>query len=962
MTYSEFFQKAMGTVDSSPYYYQQDLAENDWPELLDIPTGLGKTATVILAWIYKRTVRPGSPDVKTPRRLVYCLPMRVLVEQTRDCAVTWLDSLDLLGGKASYEGEAKRKRLVHYDPWYGGDDPRKIRVHLLMGGDADGDWVIYPEHNAILIGTQDMLLSRALNRGYAAGRARWPMEFGLLNNDCLWVFDEVQLMSTGLATSLQLDAWRKGLHLRGLSGFPEKSDNPVMHPCRSLWMSATMARRWLDSAIDYKPYSEKAWQGRHVLTIRDHTHERINALKKISKIIDGKTPVAVMEKPRTKDGKPDKADQLANTNKYIHRLAESVQHKHAKEGLTLVILNTVERAVALYEALHTMMPGLDLHLIHSRFRPMERTKWIHLFSDETSQPRVIVSTQVIEAGVDLSAEVLFTELAPWSSLVQRFGRCARYPGEMGRVFWMDVSKDESAALPYQISEVVKAKELLEKLTDMGLNALEALKNEMDKPENEKEAKRLFPYSPRFVPRERDLFDLFDTTPDLTGADVDISRFIRDDQEMDAQVFWREIDAGNLVDKKLRPNRREICPVAFYRFREQMGGLLKQGRIWRWSYHDGWLPMSLNDREFVYPGQVFLLEKNCGGYHKDLGWTGEPASLDFDVISNKEVATPRSKLAENDEQEDGDPLSNIGGWVSISEHASHVIRYINEFSNAQLITEPFSEICFLAARWHDRGKAHGCFAANLRPEWIDRAISALQGQPPAKAPDPAWLPPFRGKAGKVKQSDPVENKRRPGFRHELASALTILESLKIACPQHPAFAWPEGLDKQKFGCEEADGVAPDDVSPAMEELAALGKEDIDLLLYLVTSHHGKVRMSLRSSPDDSRHDLPDPCPPDLRQARGVRDLDRIRECKLPAKEGLGEVEVPSVSLNLDPMELGLSCRYGPSWRDRMQNLLERHGPFRLAYLEALLRIADWLASAEEDRAVENHAKHTGDSHE
>ena len=42
-----------------------------------------------------------------------------------------------------------------------------------------------------------MLLSRALNRGYGMSRYRWPMHFGLLNNDCLWVMDEVQLMGRG---------------------------------------------------------------------------------------------------------------------------------------------------------------------------------------------------------------------------------------------------------------------------------------------------------------------------------------------------------------------------------------------------------------------------------------------------------------------------------------------------------------------------------------------------------------------------------------------------------------------------------------------------------------------------------------------------------------------------------------------------------------------------------------------
>lgn len=48
-----------------------------------------------------------------------------------------------------------------------------------MGGEeTDLDWDVWPEKPAILIGTQDMLLSRALNRGYGMNRYRWPMHFG----------------------------------------------------------------------------------------------------------------------------------------------------------------------------------------------------------------------------------------------------------------------------------------------------------------------------------------------------------------------------------------------------------------------------------------------------------------------------------------------------------------------------------------------------------------------------------------------------------------------------------------------------------------------------------------------------------------------------------------------------------------------------------------------------------------
>ena len=54
----------------------------------------------------------------------------------------------------------------------------------------------------------------------------WPVEYGLLNNDSLWVMDEVQLMANGLPTSTQLAGLRQKLQTFG--------------PAGSLWMSATV--------------------------------------------------------------------------------------------------------------------------------------------------------------------------------------------------------------------------------------------------------------------------------------------------------------------------------------------------------------------------------------------------------------------------------------------------------------------------------------------------------------------------------------------------------------------------------------------------------------------------------------------------------------------------------------------------------------------------------------------------
>ena len=84
--FKEFFKTATLDGRSSeghdPYPFQTRLATCDrLPELIDIPTGLGKTDAVVLAWLWRRRFAGPQVHAATPRRLVYCLPMRGLVEQ-----------------------------------------------------------------------------------------------------------------------------------------------------------------------------------------------------------------------------------------------------------------------------------------------------------------------------------------------------------------------------------------------------------------------------------------------------------------------------------------------------------------------------------------------------------------------------------------------------------------------------------------------------------------------------------------------------------------------------------------------------------------------------------------------------------------------------------------------------------------------------------------------------------------
>ncbi|MCE9634752.1 MAG: hypothetical protein K8T90_03515, partial [Planctomycetes bacterium] len=117
------------------------------------------------------------------------------------------------------------------------------------------------------------------------------------------------------------------------------------------------------------------------------------------------------------------------------------------------------------------------------------------------------------------------------------------------------------------------------------------------------------------------------------------------------------------------------------------------------------------------------------------------------------------------------------------------------------------------------------------------------------------------------------------------------------------------------------------------LAWLARGGDDLVAYLVAAHHGKVRMRITARPSDAPRD------DGRRTALGIADGD-----VLPAIDLGGGVRVMPLTLSLACMELGSTAeRPDPSWSERTHALLAAHGPFRLAYLEALVRVADWRAS-------------------
>lgn len=896
--YADFFQ----TVTSrSPFDYQRRLGTEPWPDILDIPTGLGKTAAVVVAWLWKRLHR----DIDTPRRLVYCLPMRVLVEQTQANVQTWLANVAAMFKQREMEPPG---------------------VYLLMGGEMEEDWESHPENDAILIGTQDMLLSRALMRGYGMSRYKWPVHFGLLHNDALWVFDEIQLMGAGLATSAQLEAFRSELW------------RPLV-PSRSLWMSATVSEEFLQTR-DRIDLGCKVG-GSLTLSGNDFNSKQIHSRFCAEKSIE----VSKLPKPTTRQ----------NTG---------IIDCQPTGRLTLVILNTVSAAQEMFFQLREVTGSQSkgklkvsrpaIKLLHGRFRPCDRKKkmanLLGFIRQQDAQTGavdghpgfILVATQVVEAGLDISAARLWSEIAPWPSCIQRLGRLNRegVQSEAKAVWWMPKAdaKGENASEapnakrtgPYEKEDLKKSANLLNQLGTLQKQGGISYRCALDQVLASDESQAALSFDPETVVRPDDLYGLFATEPDLAGGFTDVSHFVRDqDRNADVLLFWRVFDPkrGPASDES-PPVREELCPVPFYELRKFLGD---KAAAWEWDFEDGrWLRRRKPD---IYPGMTLLLANTQGGYSEELGWTGDASDLPSPITGGAQRSWPGLDALASD------PASQADTWVSLPQHLADAEREATAILTALEITDTAEGKAVAgSARRHDWGKALGRWQAKV-VDHVSRVIKkcdevlqdlamnelhavvtsfrqVLQepdshGVPWAKWPDARrlWLDPGLTVEQRTLLKKRLATPFRPGLRHEAASALAAWE------------AWRQGD----------------------ESLSALA-------VYLIASHHGKVRTLLRAGANTAevfglRQDDALPPIPGFDMHSGVLPL-HISKIGSSGRWLTEEQFVPEEFSWVAMMHelTGSEAISIPAANEVIPLSEPRNlGPFTLAYLEALLRAADVRAS-------------------
>ena len=379
----------------SLYPYQQrvkSLIQEGKSVILQAPTGAGKTQAALAPYI--ESYFSDEPD-QLPRKCIYSVPMRVLANQFNEEYSRLTESYD-------------RRFRPEQD----------LRVKIQTGEHPDDPQLL----GNLIFATIDQSLSSALAVPYSLSSRRANLNAGAFFSSYL-IFDEFHLFPTGdggnasgaLVTTLQLLA-----ELRGIIPF--------------VLMTATFSTTMLDELAQRL--------GAKVVTVDKEEYLKI-ALG---------------------EGKQARRRHYHIIEENVS--ADAVLNAHEAGDVTrsIVVCNQVGRAQKLYEELrdHAERNGTEIRLLHSRFTPEHREQkekeirreFGKEAQDRTIDSLILVATQVVEVGLDITCDRLHTEIAPANAVFQRAGRCARYPGEVGRVHIYQVptrdsrGKEKLDYLPY----------------------------------------------------------------------------------------------------------------------------------------------------------------------------------------------------------------------------------------------------------------------------------------------------------------------------------------------------------------------------------------------------------------------------------------------------------------------------------------------------------------------------------
>lgn len=502
--FAAFFRAVHG---HSPFPWQQKLVDciadgNEWPGVLDLPTGSGKTAALDAA-VFHLALCADAPD-KAALRVAFVVDRRLVVDDAFGRAEKIAGALrDASRGDSGSSGvvEEVARRLQRLA---GRGSPPLVAQRLRGGVPLEDDWARTPTQPTILCSTVDQVGSRLLFRGYGVSDRMKPVHAGLLGVNSLILLDEAHLSEPFRQTLYALrEIGGAQIGVALLSATPGKSEGHVFR-----------------------------------LSAEDREHQTLKKRLEAAKCAGVGTTVP---------GQDDVvAQRFAREARGIMSRLLQPEDSAAAVG---IVVNRVALARRIFESL-TDDDVADAVLLIGRSRDVDRDEVAgKLAPFRTGEPRArekplfVVATQCLEVGVDIDLDGLVAQAASLDALRQRFGRLNRAGRDIqaeGVVLARSEDIAKRADDPVYGDRIRKTLDALKKISeggvvDFGVEALPRLLREAGVDKDDLAAER--PNAPVLMPAYLDLWSQTSPTP---VADPEVSLFLHGAERTAAgvSVVWR----------------------------------------------------------------------------------------------------------------------------------------------------------------------------------------------------------------------------------------------------------------------------------------------------------------------------------------------------------------------------------------------------------------------------------------
>ncbi len=384
-----------------PFPWQQRLTtqvlhQGTWPKVIDLPTGVGKTAVLDTA-VFAIAARPEI----SPRRIVFVIDRRIVVDQVYERAQRIRDRVKA-GNTPTLQKVRECLRAL--------SDGEPLGVAALRGGilrmhhpdheleetqrydkaiPIDNEWTHHPDQPWVIVSTVDQFGSRLLFRGYGVRPGMRPIHAGLAGNDCLVVLDEVHLSVPFAETLSQVAALKSGRLSRRFE-VVEMSATPSDTECEPFTLNPPAD---LDGCEELRR-RVKASKQAELVPVKNQEALPAAVLKLMAKLKTG--------------------DDIRSVGVVVNRVrtAREIHQKLGEDDYTSYLVTGRMRPLDRVDALKNIAPIVD-----PGYKPDYKAS-----PDELT---VVVATQAIEVGADFNFDALITECAAVDSLRQRFGRLDR---------------------------------------------------------------------------------------------------------------------------------------------------------------------------------------------------------------------------------------------------------------------------------------------------------------------------------------------------------------------------------------------------------------------------------------------------------------------------------------------------------------------------------------------------------